>query len=302
MKFLRPISAIFILALSVLTVSCSEDIEPLGQGVTIPDPETNPGTGGGSFQVDIDGSHYVATTTQVFISGGSIQLSALRAQGDAFGFLLSGTSQATYPANTNLVTYMPAGEEYGYWAVNPQDDTAETGSVNITNIDVTHHTISGTFSFTGYWSDDTDPSPPTPKHFTNGTFTNLPYVTDSPTGDSFLAKVNGVDFSQDDLLAAETTVGPDTFISIGAQNANLDAMTVSVKSSLGTGTYAITGNLASDPVQIAYSNDSGDGMASAGTVAITEKTATRIKGTFSATVVIGTTTYQITAGSFDVAY
>jgi len=302
MKFLKPISIFLALAFSALTVSCSDDIEPLGQGVVIPTPGEGGNTTGGVFKVDIDGSHYEATTTQVFISGGSIQIAAMRTQGDSFGFLLSGTGQATYPANTNIVAYTPAGEEFGYWAVNPDDDTAETGSVTITNIDVTHHTISGTFSFTGYWSDDTNPSPPLPKHFTNGTFTNLPYVTSSPTGDSFLAKVNGADFNQIDLLATETTVGADTFLSIGAQNANLDEMTVSVKSTLGAGTYTITGNLATDPVQISYTNDSGDGMASAGTVTITEKTATRIKGTFSGTVVIGATTYQITAGSFDVAY
>jgi hypothetical protein len=306
MKNLKFISAIIVLFTAFNISSCTSDVEPIDPAIVInpnPEPNPNPNPTPGVFKVDIDGATYTAATTIVYITGGSIQLSAIRANGDSFGMLLSGTTAGTYAANDNVVAFTPSGSEYGYWGYNPDDDTADTGSVIITSIDTVNHTITGTFSFTGYWSDDTVTNIP-PKQFTNGIFTNLPYVSNSPTGDMFVAKVNGTDFNQNDLLAITTDFGGTEFISIGAANAADNSLTVSVKSSLGPGTYSITGNVATDPVQISYALSSDDfgTIANAGTVTITEKTATRVKGTFSGVVVINAVTYNITAGSFDVEY
>jgi hypothetical protein len=307
MKIAKFLSAIIFLFVAVNFASCSSDVEPIDPAIIInPENPDNPNPDNpvpGQFKVDIDGTTYTTSTTLVYITGGSIQLTAIRPQGDSFGFLLGGTTAGTYAANgpNNLVSYTPAGSEYGYWGTNTDDENANTGSVIVTSVNSTNHTISGTFSYTGYWSDDTATGI-APKHFTNGSFTNLPYVTNSPTGDVFLAKINGTDFNQNDLLAITVEFGGIEFISIGAENAAGNAMTVSVKSSLSPGTYTITGNVATDPVQLNYTVGANDAYANAGTVTITEKTADRIKGTFTATVVIAGTTYQITAGSFDVAY
>lgn len=306
MKNLKIFSAVLILIVGFNLSSCTSDNEPIDPTIVItPDPDPDPNPEAGVFKVDIDGTTYTAAQTMVYITGGSIQLSAIRAQGDAFGILLQGNTAGTYQTNENLISYTPAGSEYGYMGYNPDDMNASTGSIVVTAIDNVNHTMSGTFSYTGYWSDDTDNTPPAPKHFTNGVFTNLPYVTMSPTNDTFVAKVNGVDFNQNDLLAITTQISGTEIISIGANNAAGKNITVSVKSSLGTGTYNITAaGLATDGVQIEYAvNDTDFGTpATAGSVIITSKTATRIKGTFIGTVTINSVVYQITNGSFDVEY
>lgn len=305
MKKLQLLSAAVLFFMAFNFTSCSSEFEPLGEGVTIPDPTdpTDPEPTPGVFKADIDGVTYTATTTMVYITGGSIQMTAVRPAGDNFGFIIDGTTTGTYNAIDNIFTYNQAGSEFGWWAFNPDNDTQNTGSVIITEIDTVNHTISGTFSFTGYWSDDTNPSPPGPKQFTNGVFTDLPYTSESPTDDTFFAKVDGTDFNQIDLLAITTTLNSVEVISVGAENANTEGITVSVKSSLTTGTYTISGDLAADGVQIYYTNAAGEeNDATSGSVTVTEKTADRIKGTFSGVVTIGGTNYSITAGSFDVAY
>jgi hypothetical protein len=302
MKKLNFFVAIVLLFAAPNFISCSSDVEPIDPAIIIPtDPEPNPDAG--VFKVDIDGQTYTAATTMVYMTGGAIQISATRAQGDNFGILLGGTIAGNYPANDNLIAYTPPGSEYGWWSFHPTDDTANTGSLVITSIDTENHRISGTFSYTGYWSDDTVTNIPV-KQFTNGVFTDLPYVSSSPTNDVFLAKVNGVDFNQNDLLVATVEINGQEFIAIGATNAADNSLSVNVKSSVGVGTYPITGSLATDSVQINYAlnvDDSGV-YATSGQVVVTEKTATRIKGTFTGSVVIEGATYAISAGSFDVEY
>lgn len=288
--------------ISVLNfTSC--DVEPLDPNIIVPEPSdpndpepTDPGT----FKVDFDGSTYTALTTQVYLSESSIMLTALRANGDSFGFIVDATQIGAYPANQQLLAFNPAGSEYGYWSVNPDDATANTGTITITEINTTDHTISGTFNFTGYWS-NTDETV-APKQFTNGVFTDLPYVSDSPTNDSFTASIDGTAFTAGDVLTAETTVEGTSFISVAGQSAGT-AITVSVKSGITTGSYTITGSPAADQVQVVFTNAAGNGgLATSGTVTVTQITADRVTGTFSATVVDGTETFQITNGTFDAAY
>ena len=295
---------LFLMLVTLFTLGACNDVEPIDPAINL-NPSNPPGptpNNPGVFKVDIDGQTYTASATTVFITGGSIQISAVRAQGDSFGILLSGNTAATYQAHENLIAYNPAGSEYGYWGVNPDNPNSSTGTITVTNIDTANKRISGTFSYTGYWSDDLATGF-APKSFTNGVFTNLPYVTDSPSGDSFLAKINGVDFNQNDLLALTIGAGNDEFIAIAASNALGNELTVGIRSSMGPGTYAITG-LSTDDAQINLAltpNDFATG-ATSGSVTVQQKTATRIKGVFSGVVVIDGANYSITQGSFDVEY
>lgn len=299
MKFL---SVILILFSAFNLTSCSE-VEPIDPAIIInPNPNPNPIPTAGLFKVDFDGQTFSASTTLVYLSGGSIIINATRPQGDSFGVILSGTITGTYPANDNLIAYSPAGSEYAYTGNHPTDETLNTGSMIVTSINTINKTISGTFQFTGYWSNyDVTLAP---KVFTNGVFTNLPYVTQNPTGDTFFAKVNGVEFVDTDILTVETDFGGQQNISIGASNSIDDSLTVTVRSNLGTGTYDITGNVATDLVQIKYvpASSTFGAIATTGSVTITQKTATRIKGTFIGLVTIDTVPYEITAGTFDVEY
>ncbi len=308
MKNLKLLSVFFMVMSAVTFTSCN-DIEPIDPNIVIPtDPDpTDPDPTDpipGVFKVDFDGGTYTATATQVYITGGSIQISALRPLGDGFGFLLSGTTVGTYEANQNIVAYTPANSDFGWWAVNPADDNMDTGTVTITAIDALNQTISGTFEFTGYWSDADNTTVPI-KQFVNGSFTEIPFVTQSPTEDTFFANLDGEEYVENDLLVAVTTVGVQEMISIGTTDADGNAMTVSVKSTVGVGIYNLTGDVGADAAQIMF-DPAGDELestlADTGFVTIVEKTADRIKGSFGGTVTIGTVTFAITQGSFDVAY
>ena len=301
MKKINIIAVVLVLFTAVGFTSCS-DLEPIDPAIDLtPDPVPNPE--GGLFKVDFDGQTYTAAATTVYISGGSIVINALRANGDSFGIIVDGNTIGTYPANDNLLAYNPAGSEFAYVGNHPTDDTANTGTFTITSINSAEQTISGTFNFTGYWSDFTNTTVP-PKQFTNGIFTNIPYTTDNPTGDSFSANINGAAFNDVDIFTATSGSGTSEFINISASDVADNAISIAVRSNLGVGSYDITGDFLNDVVRVSYNAASvGIGLpAMSGSVNITEKTTVRIKGTFNATVMTGSTTYQLTQGNFDVAY
>lgn len=297
MKNLKLVAGIFLILTAFTFTSCTT--EPIDSAINLDDFET-PSNGPIVFKADFSGETWNGTTAQALVSGNFISIGATRADGSTFSFLIDGNAVGTYPANNNIIAYTPAGSEYGYWSINPANDAENTGSITITNIDTVNHKISGTFAYKGYWS-DTDNTSIIPVQFTNGVFTNIPYITQAQTGNSFFAKVGGVEFADVDILAVTTTIGSQEFISVGAQTASLDAMTVSVKSNLGTGTYAITGNTATDVVQAIYTVNDTDYHAVSGSVTITSKTVDHIIGTFQY-VTDGATPFTVTEGAFDIDY
>lgn len=297
MSKLKFLAAFVLIFTAFNFTSC--DNEPLDSAI---DPNEGGETEEALFKADFDGQTFSTTTTMAYISGGSIIIGAYRSNGENFSMILDGTVAGTYPANDNLITYTPPGSEYGFIGSHPTDENADTGSVIITSINTTDRTISGTFTFTGYWSDES--TTVAPKTFSNGVFTNIPYTTTNPTGDTFDATLNSLPFNDTDILTSEISVGGQDFISVAAENNAGQSITVSMRSNLTAGTYTITGNIATDVVQVNFKPESASfgTPATTGSVTIIEKTATRIKGTFTGTVVIGAVTYQITNGAFDVEY
>jgi hypothetical protein len=296
MKNIKIIGSLLLLFTALTFTSCEN--EPLDPELNLDDFGNNNPTA--VFKADFSGSTWTATQSTAVISGNLIQIVGGKSNGESFGFLINANAVGTYPANQNILAFTPAGSEFGYWSVNPDNETENTGSITITEINTTNKTISGTFSFKGYWS-DIDQTSILPVQFTNGVFNNIPYVNQSETNDSFYAKVDGTEFVDVDILTAEIQIESQDFISIAAQDANLNAITVSVRSNLSTGTYNITGNVGTDLVQAIYDFNDADNQAVSGSVTITSKTADRIKGTFSF-VTDGSPTYNVTQGSFDVAY
>ena len=253
------------------------------------------------FKADFNNSTWNTTQYAAEVSPNFIQIAGFKANGESFLFLVNSIGGVgTYPANENILAYTPPGSEYGYWSTNFSNPTENTGSITITNINTVTKTISGTFNFKGYWS-DTDVTNIAPVQFTNGVFTNIPYTDQVDSGDTFFAKVDGTEFVDVDLLVIELGINGQDFYSIGAQNAALNAITVSVRTNIGAGTYPITGNNATDVVQVIYDFENVDYRGISGNVTITEKTATRIKGTFSC-VTDGATPFTISEGTFDVSY
>lgn len=297
MKNIKFLSALVVLFSAFTFTSC--DNEPIDSALN-PDDFGGGGNATASFKADFNGATWTANSSQALISGNLIQIAGVKSDGSTFGFFIEASTTGTYPANENLLAFNPAGSEYGYWATNINNPTENTGSITITTIDTVNKKISGTFSFKGYWS-NADETGVLPIDFTNGVFTNVPYTNIEDTGDTFFAKVNGTEFVDVDILTAEFEVGTQSYISVAAQTAALNSMTVSVKSEQGVGTYAITGNTTADAVQAIYNFEDVSYNAVSGTVTIQEKTATHIKGTFSF-VTNGATPFTISEGSFDVDY
>lgn len=295
MSKIKILAGIFLFLTSFTFTSC--DNEPIDPNIDLDDFNNGQNNGAAVLKADFSGSTWTATAVQAVFSGNLLTLSGIKANGEGFGFIVAANTTGTYPANTNLLTFTPVDSEFGYWSTNINNPNEDTGSITITSINTANKTISGSFNFKGYWS-DTDNTSIIPVQFTNGVFQNVPYITQEETGDTFAAKVNNTDFLDVNILTITTDINGQEFISVGAQDTDLNSITVSVKSDLAVGNYNITGNTTTDVVQAIYDFDDENYVATSGNVNITTKTATRIKGTFS--FVSGT--FNVTQGSFDVEY
>ena len=169
--------AIILLATIFTFSSCNN--EPIDSVLAAQLAESNSdiltgGSGGNSssgfFKADFNGQNWVATATSANIYNGKIEIVGMKgAQNEGFGFILNGTSVGTYSSATNLLSFSPANSSDSYLGFNPNNSTEVAGSVIVNGIDPVNHTISGIFSFKGYWS-DTAVSNVAPINFTNGVF------------------------------------------------------------------------------------------------------------------------------------
>ncbi len=299
------ITSILVALFSVFMTSCSnEPIDPV-----LSSQLDNPSTNGGSsaaavFKADFSGQTWVADNYIANIYNGQIQIAGSKgtgAQQQGFAFLLNGTTIGTYDSTSNLLSFTPANSYYEYIGLNYANPTQSLGNAIVTSIDTVHHTISGTFGFTGYWS-DTSVTNILPIVFSSGTFTNIPYVSQNPSSDTFFAKVDGTEFVEDhiDVSAVISQGFPDSY-SIVASKTNGDNIGIRISQSLAVGTYQFTGPLAQDITSsyllggVLYSVDTGS-------ITITSKTATHMNGTFSIIVKNFTTNVikTITEGAFSV--
>ncbi|MES2412089.1 MAG: DUF6252 family protein [Bacteroidota bacterium] len=298
MKNIKLITGIFLILTAFTFTSC--EIEPIDSAIDLDDFE-NPTAGPVVFKADFSGSTWNATTAQAVVSDNFITIAASKADGSTFAILVNATATGTYPANDNIVAYTPATSEFAYWSMNMENPSEDTGSVTITSINTTNHTVSGTFQYRGYWSDMTVTSI-IPVDFTNGVFTNIPYIPNTETGDTFFAKVDGVEFVDTLLTGAEVGSGVETWLNVAAVDGALNDITVAFKKSMGAGTYVITGGT-SDNASCSFNSGSGidyDGIS--GTLTITSLTTDRVKGTFSFVGSDGASTKTVSEGSFDVGY
>jgi PBP1b-binding outer membrane lipoprotein LpoB len=296
MNLFKTKSQFLVLFLAILFASCV--YEPI-DGTVDPDSNSGGSINSGVFKADFSGKTWTATETLAVISGNYIEISAINAKGESFGIMIEGATVGTYAANVNIVVYSPAGSEYGYWSLNDNNPSEDTGSVSITEIDTEKKTISGTFKFKGYWSDPDTPK--SPINFTNGVFNDIPYITQEETNDVFTAKVDGVNFLNTDILTSEIGINSQDWIAIGAEDSNMNVISISIKSDLIAGTYPITINRLSDDVQASYEDVDGEYEAISGSVTITSITTDRVKGSFQFTT-NGTPSFTITEGNFDVEY
>jgi hypothetical protein len=309
MKKIKSFSAIFLMLTAFTFSFLSCDNEPIDPAIDLGTIDTGGGTGGNTaalFKADFNGQTWTAASTLAEISNGTINIVGFKSNGQTFGFTLSGATTGTYPASQNLLAYSDGVSQYGYLALNINDPAENLGSLVVTNINTTAKTISGTFSFKGYWTNTTVTNVD-PIQFSNGVFTNIPYTTTTSgtSTDLWDAKVDGTTFVETTIDVAEvSSPGVGDYYSIVASKANGDTVGLSIEQSLVPGTYTMDGTFGATVSGSTLLSNTLYRNIAGGTLTIISKSATRIKGTFSfsAQNFDQTITKQITQGTFDVEY
>lgn len=261
-------------------------------------PYTGDGaTGTPSFAVKIDGTQYTANTYAATVGNGLTSITGFKGtSGEYVSIVLDAVATGTYDARA-LMAYSPDGDEDNVYSNISLTEEEVSGTVTISQINTTNHTISGTFSFTGYRDGVAN------KVFTEGKFENIPYTEagTTPTDDVFRATVDGTAFTYEgtDLIVSVVNDNQVTLQAFG-DNHEIELFI----NNLGVGTYPFS--TTPTATAKAWFTDASDVKTaiSNGTLIITNKTATRIAGTFSYTVTdtAGVTTHTVTGGTFDVEY
>lgn len=293
MKKLRFLSAFIVLFTAIGFVSCdSEPVDPL-----LIDQQPQPGPA--VFQVDFSGETFVADETQAVIADGLIAIGGVMGT-EQVSIVIPGTTTGTYSGEEVLMAYHPTlDSEYQYW--NVDEDLNATGSVTITSINTVNKTISGTFNFTGHWS-NTDENLPSIA-FTNGTFQNIPYTEEvtEPSEDEFItAVVNGVEKNYSVIVAAGAG---DMLTFSGTILSPMSSVQFMISGGITPGTYSLSDEDFENPKAI-YKDDSSEWpyASESGSLVITSNDGEYIEGTFSFDASDGEgNTVEVTEGEFRVA-
>lgn len=256
------------------------------------------------FKVDFGGQTFMATNATAQIQGTLLTIAGVRGtNGETITLTIpNGTATGSYTTADQM--YVPSLTSTAFYA-NEDDAGAQNGAVVITNINTTARTISGTFSFTGHYSDFTQNLPTVA--FTNGTFQNIPYTGSFPNTNP--GPVNPNPQPQTEYLKAKfngTMVEMNTFTSnsqmgmliISGSNGT-QTLQLTMSENITAGTYSIGMAM---PQAIVSVGTTGY-MATSGSLTIISNSNGWIKGTFSFNGTDLTSpgnTMSITEGSFNI--
>lgn len=313
------LASLLVLFISALTfISC--DNEPIDSNINLgdfnnggnnPDPNT-PAVG--TFKVDFDGQTFVANVTQAIVNSDYIAITGLKTgTGEFFQITIPNGTVGTY-TNANPTTialaYAQGNGQDGFLGVSDQTgefsgfpNYTDTAEVKINSINTTTNIISGTFKFTGVRFADATGDTVETKVFTNGSF-SLSFAANntSPSNNSFFAKLNGQDYNPTNVDGFKNS----GMISLIGRRGAVENISLVVPDNIVPGTYAI--EFGGDVTALYVMNSTGEGVFSGdpGTLTITShNTSTKkIVGTFNftGTSFFNTTTYEVTAGSFNITY
>lgn len=307
MKKIKALLSVFAVVFAAVNfTSC--DTEPVDP-VLLDNIGQQPGTSGPAvFKVDFSGETYVASSTAAVINDANIAITGIKGtNGQAVSILVNGTAVGNYVAANVILDYNPSNDsEYSYSNVNLATGQ-ESGAVSITSIDKVNKTISGTFSFVGWWG-NSDLNLPSIA-FTNGVFQNIPYTGNTGGGpvtsdEYFKARVDGQDNTYEgaDLLVALADGGSGETISINAF-AEDHTLFISAKADITPGTYQFANGFGSSASATFISAADVSFPVTGGTLTITSNTNGFLKGTFSFTVTNDAgETHTVTNGDFNVEY
>lgn len=302
MKKFKIMSFCFALVTAISFTGCQN--EALDEDLLENVEEEQP-AGPAVFKVDFGGETFVASTAMAQVQGNTVNISGVRGTaGETVALtIIGGTSTGNY---TNAVQmYVPSATTGMFYSNMNPSAGGVNGSVVITNINTSAHTISGTFSFTGHYNDPTQNLPSVA--FTNGSFQNIPYTGTMPGTEPepqpntkyFKAKVDGTMTNFPNVVGFHLA---NTYSLSGTNG--IDMMTITMPDNITAGTYPIGDDLdgvmatymVQNPQQESYSSLPG------GSITIISVGGGWVKGTFSysAENFDGDDTIQVTEGSFNV--
>lgn len=285
----------------------------------------------GQFKAQIEGQEFIATSVSATLTsdnelvitgakpgGEKIVLAVTDAAVGSFNLSIGGANQNSgsyFDGSVNLLPYISADALGGY------------GLMNITEIDASASTVTGTFSFVGFRIKvDGDGNPILDGNgdpiledieISNGAFNAIEYVIDDTGGgggtnpeNEFFAKIDGLDFTADTIAVSEPMVGDVHMIKIEAKSQLGEMLRIDVPRSLGVGTFDMV-NISDGTKLIALYNAGGGAenlTSNPGTITISkfDLEAGILKATFSFT---GTDPLnqisdivEVTEGSFTVYF
>ena len=257
----------------------------------------NPPAGPAAFKVDIDGTTFTADSTVASIGLGRFVVGGLRgANGESVGIVLE--QAATVGTFTDAIMTYNVDDDAENTYINGEG--ADAGTLTISEIDTVNHTVSGTFSFTGIYTDTAAGVPN--KVFTNGVFTNIPYETDTPVSDPDVLTAT-VDTTAVDYTPVAVGLINDTSILISGNGAD-HKLRLTIASNITPNNYVFSNSVNSDYKATYVDAANVEYNISGGTLTITSNDGTRLKGTFIFDVKndAGVVLHRVTNGVIDVEY
>jgi hypothetical protein len=204
MKVLKVVSVLFVMIVSLLSVACTTNVEPIDPAVLNPNIDPNAPVEG-TFKVDFEDQTFSTISASALITPNSITIGALKAStGENFTINLTGVTLGEY-STTDQVSILYKEETAGVFGYLSKNTIGSTATVNITSINNATRRIKGTFKFIGNWNDPTNATPPAAIQFTNGTF-DVPFTTPdvSVNTASFKVDIDGVPFEATSVTAVKS--------------------------------------------------------------------------------------------------
>ncbi len=157
----------------------------------------------GSFRAKINGVQWEADSIKTaLIQGGVIVLYGSSRDNKSMLLRVADSGVHNYTLHTQSMTnvgvYTDSAVSALAFATNQWSVAGSYGNLNVTSIDTVHKTISGTFSMKVYRQMDS-----LQRTITEGVFANIPYTASVPppaATDSFMVKINGIDFVYNQLV------------------------------------------------------------------------------------------------------
>ncbi|MFP9118688.1 DUF6252 family protein [Flavobacterium sp. RNTU_13] len=244
-----------------------------------------------AFQVNIGADLYQASATSGIVANNQLTLTATDATGKMFTITVpAAVGEYSNPA----IKYVANSSAIGYYSTtNPADNTVN-GVVKILAYNATTRKVSGTFSFTGYYSVASGSNPPI--SFTSGVFTNIEFTTSATSTGLFKVDVANTTYTATSITAT-LGIGMIKIYTSDASGKQVAIQVYGYQVGDYTGSKAFASYYASATDEVGYSSNDVDI-----TVKVTEiNTANRtISGTFTfvGEGVDETDTKQFTNGVF----